>query len=136
MSEENLQIVRRLHEHLATGEVWDIEEALDPDVEWHWPADAGLGVEAGVDRHPADVVATALHRLSGWERFWIEAQDFVAADDEVVVSVRHRARMKGSEEEEIREQLAYVWTLRDGKVTRFRTFADRSAALAAAGARD
>lgn len=135
MSEENLQIVRRLHEHLATGEVWDIEEALDPDVEWHWPADSALGAEAGVDRHPADVVTTALHRLSGWERFWIEAQDFVEADGDVVVSVRHRAMMRGGEEE-ICEQLAYVWTLRDGKVTRFRTFADRSAALAAAGVPD
>ena len=135
MSDENLEIVRRLHQHLETGELWAIEEALDPDVEWHWPADPAAGAEAGVDHQPADVVATALHRLSCWERFWIEPRDFVEADDDVIVSVSHRARMKGSDEE-IHEELAYVWSLKDGKVTRFRTFADRSAALAAARTSD
>jgi uncharacterized protein len=135
MPDENLEIVRRLHEHLETGEMWAIEEALDPDVEWHWPPDPAAGVEAGVDLHSADVVATALRRLSSWERFWIEAQEFVETDDDVVVSVTHRARMKGSDEE-IHEELAYVWTLKDGKVTRFRTFADRSSALAAARTSD
>ena len=62
----------------------------------------------------------------------VEAERFFEQGDEVIGFLRFAGRGKGSGvETEIRD--AHLWTVRDGKIVRWRTYIDRDQALADAG---
>ena len=56
--------------------------------------------------------------------------EFIDAGANVVVAVRHVAKGKASGVD-VDMQTFQVWTVRDGKVIRYRSFDDRQTALAA-----
>jgi ketosteroid isomerase-like protein len=70
--------------------------------------------------------------LEAWEYFRPEPIEFIDAGERVVVEVRSPGpgRVSGIEIERVTTQ---VITLREGKVVRFETFAERQPALEAAG---
>jgi ketosteroid isomerase-like protein len=131
MSEENLEIVRRIYEE---GLIYRDPEGLvaelgAPDIEYVNPPYA---VEPGTRRGPAEV-AKALrraHELFASPRYVI--QDLFDHGDAVVAVLSFYARGRGSESEAVHEQ-AHTWTIRDGKIVRYEWGRDRDQALEAAG---
>jgi ketosteroid isomerase-like protein len=121
MSQENVEIVRRF---LV---VEDFDEALtyaDPGIVWN-PVE-----EAAAQGHDAVRASTA--RWKGeWDDYELSPEEFADMGDRVVVTVRFRARGRGSGVE-VDARLYDVFTLRDGKIVRMDQFAEQSDALEAA----
>jgi ketosteroid isomerase-like protein len=124
MSQENVAIVRRFL-------VAEFDEALmcvDPDIVWN-PVE-----ESSAQGHDAVRASTARWK-SEWDHYELIPEEFVDAGDRVVVTVRFRARGRGSGIE-IDGRLYDVFTLRDNKIVRMDQFIEQSEALEAVGLRE
>ena len=128
MSQQNLEAVRRQHEHFTrTGEV--LSEIFDRDAEWmaaREDPDAAThrGLEA-IDRYFA-------HWTGMFETIDLRAEELVDADDKVFAWIRFSGRGATSGAPVEMEQ-AQIWTFRAGKVVRVEEYFDRTEALEAAG---
>jgi ketosteroid isomerase-like protein len=125
MSRENVEIVRRF---LVVD---DLDEALkyaDPGIVWN-PVE-----ESWSQGHDAVRASTARWK-SEWDDYELIPEEFADMNDRVVVTVRFRARGRGSGVE-IDARLYDVFTLRDGKIVRMDQFAEQSEALEAVGLRE
>jgi ketosteroid isomerase-like protein len=137
VSQENLEIVRRLNEIMdreGVARVFDtgIAEGLfDDDLEW---VEDPSGPDSGTHRGLSAVRSLVADRL---EAFAIDQQTerLIDAGDDVVAIVRWRAQGQSSgAEAEMR--LAMVSSLRAGKVVRVRFFLDPAEALKAVGMKE
>ena len=134
MSQENVEIVRRLNEIMdreGVGRVFDtaIAEGLfDDDLEW---VEDPSGPDSGTYTGLSAVRSLVADRL---EAFHIDQQTerLIDAGDDVVALVRWRARgqTSGAEAE---MSLAMVNSVRAGKIVRVRFFLDPTEALKAVG---
>lgn len=138
MSDENVELVRRLYAALASeGSSREFErrltdealgQFLDPQIEWLPVPDSLLAVDSyrgfeGVRRFWGEFVST-------WESYRVEPLSFDDAGDRVAVVVRIVGRTHELEVEDTRSSLL---TVRDGRVVRVRSFADAAGAREAAG---
>ncbi len=131
MSQENLDLVRAVHEGWARGDFSVGADRLALDFEWHQFPQA---VEPGTRR--GEEVGGALRKIFDvYEDVRVEAAEFVDAGDKVVVIGRTRGTAKGSSLQ-LDTPVALVWTLRDGKLARTEFFSERREALEAAGLRE
>ena len=79
-----------------------------------------------------EIGAATLEWLAAWDSYWMTAEDFIEAGNEIVVSMQLHARAAGTDR--VTEQRATaVWTLRNGRAVRVRYYDDRADALEAAG---
>jgi uncharacterized protein len=128
MSQENVEIVRRVHEAINAGDVEALERLLDPAIVWvqnpNAPDPSALHGHQGV-RELGAMIADAVEDVR------LDVDRFLDGGETVVALGRMHARGKASRVE-IREARAWVWWVRDGKIVRHETFADRAAALEAA----
>lgn len=137
MSEENVDLVRRLFDQLASrlavNQALDrlsdeaLAEFYDPEVEWVPPAQSLLAVDTyrgfdGVREFWADY-------LSAWEEFSIEALDLTDAGEQVAVVIRSSGRLRGVDVDQTRSTLL---TMRAGTVIRVQGFGGRADAAEAA----
>jgi ketosteroid isomerase-like protein len=138
VSEENIELVRRLYAELAReGSARDFERRLtdealsrfvDPRIEWVPVTDSLLAVDSyrgfeGVRRFWGEFV-------SAWESYRVEPLRFDDAGDHVAVVVHIVGRTHELEVEDTRSSLL---TVRDGRIVRVESFADAEGARAAAG---
>jgi ketosteroid isomerase-like protein len=136
MSEENVSLVRELLELFAHRQHERVFEFYDPEIEW----DASRGREvivpelARVYRGHDGVRAYWREWLSAWSDLDFEVEDVLDAGDDVVALIRNQ-RQWGRRSGVVTEIAPYglVFTIRDGKVVRWRAFPDQEAALEAAG---
>jgi ketosteroid isomerase-like protein len=137
MSQENVEIVRRLLKAFADGGLDALDamaEFWDPHINWR-------AAEGAID----DV-----GEMHGWEAVrrhiqdWIDmfddltvvAEELVDAGDDRVVAVQRttgRAKVSGIETE---IRFSVVYTLRDGKIVQVREYMDKEQALEAVGLRE
>lgn len=130
MSRENLELVRTVYEGWARGDFRAGSDLFAPSFEWKQSPDA---VEPGSHRGAA--IGTALRQLfEVWDRYRIEAEEYVDAGDAVVVVCRARGTARGSGMP-LDQRFVHVWRARDGKLTGIEQFWNRSAALEAVGLR-
>ena len=137
MSEENVELVRRLYAALATegsGPEFErrltdeaLSRFLDPRIEWLPVADSVLAADSyrgfeGVRRLWSEFVST-------WESYRVEPLRFDHAGDQVAVVVHIVGRTHELEVDETRSSLL---TVRDGRVARVESFADPDGARRAA----
>ena len=128
MSEENVEIVRRIYEAWRHGSLVD-SGLLDPEIEWINAAEA---VEPGTRRGVEAFAAAAGTVADTFDTPQIAFERFIEAGERVVVIGVLRGRGHGSGVEIERRQ-GYVWTIRDGRAVRFQWFNEPREALAAAG---
>jgi ketosteroid isomerase-like protein len=129
MSQANVEIVRRLFEQWATGNL--SADCFGPDIEY-------LGVGAKTPDMEArwlglDEVSTAMRDyLRAFSDLRIEAERIIdLSGNRVLVLSRHTARGAQSGVP-IEHEIGDLATLRDGKIVRFDSFWDRAEALEAA----
>jgi ketosteroid isomerase-like protein len=131
MSQENVEIVRRMWDAFLAGDVQAALSFYAPDVEWDGTnlpdGRVGTGHEAILDhiRRWADI----------WENWTVEVEDITAVgSDQVVLFMRERGQ--GESGLKMNERHAELYTLTDGRVVRRQGFSDPNEALAAAELRE
>jgi ketosteroid isomerase-like protein len=133
MSQENVEIVRRVIDARNRGDRDAAFAYAAPDIEFDFSNSAGPW--AGIYR---GVVATMrlwdeMDEVFGEFR-WVP-QEFIDTGDAVVVTMRFHSRGRGSGVETV-SRGAQVYWLKDGKVVRYRQCQNRADALEAAGLRE
>ena len=131
MTQENVEIVRQVHEGWARGDFGVGADFVAPDFEWHQFPQA---VEPGT-RRGAEVGEALRNVFDVYENVRVEAREFIDAGDKVVVVGRTHATARGSGMQ-VENEVALVWTVRDGSLIRNEVFTDRREALEAAGLRE
>ncbi len=134
MSQENIDLVKRLIDASERGEMDEVFGGYDPEIEW---SISDVRTEF-TDFEPVYRGHEGVRRFwrtwaEAWEVFSFEYVEFIDAGDTVVsvLNQRMRGRMSGIEQEW--NSYAQNWTISQGKVVRVQFFMDRSQALAAAG---
>jgi ketosteroid isomerase-like protein len=138
VSQENVELVRRLYAELASeGSTQEFEQRmsdhalgrfLDPEIEWVPVPESLLAVDSyrgfdGVRRFWSEF-------LSAWERYRVETQRLDDAGDQVAVVVHIVGQTHELEVDETRSSLL---TIRDGRVVRVQSYAHPDGAREAAG---
>jgi ketosteroid isomerase-like protein len=131
MSQENVEIVRRVYDALNRG-AWDAafrETHADFEMTTQRGLDAGtLQRREAVQRFGEDYVAM-------FDSLVLEPEEFLANGDQVVVVVTRRARPRGGSVD-IVVRNGHLWTVRDGAILSMKSFPDPEDALTAAGLRE
>ena len=129
MSQENVEIVRRVGERLNSGDVDGVLQFCTPDVEFD--ASRALGPLHGT-YDGLDQARQAFEEFFGpWESFRIELDELIDAGEDVVAS--GVGYFRGRDGIEVRARAAWVWTIRDGAIARMCFYQERREALEAAG---
>ena len=129
MSEENVEIVRRIYDEIvaspeAVRELYASDYELDV---------TDIGPDIGVIRGFDAANEVLRSYFETFEDFYIQIEEVVHADEErVVTEVHDGGRMPGSDSE-VRNHRFHVFAFREGKVVRFSSHLDRDRALEAAG---
>ena len=135
MSQENVEVVRRLFAAFQGVDVGNFErrldevrEIVDPEVEWVAAPHSLLASEEyrgydGVRRFWTQF-------LSAWDEYGVQVDELIDAGDQVVAVMRLSGRTNELEVDEARSSLL---TLRDGRIVRIEPFASKDGALEAAG---
>jgi ketosteroid isomerase-like protein len=137
MSQENVELVRRINELFNRGDFERMYALADPPPEFEYVPN----VEAGPDIVGVQRGREGFRRVV--EVFWdefddphIELHELIDAGDQVFIAASFRGRGKQSGAEMSWGPLWGVWTVRDARVVRWRGFTNRDAALEAAGLRE
>jgi ketosteroid isomerase-like protein len=136
MSQENIDVVRRVYAAAVRGDNEAAFELYAPDIEWDvTPSPAAqLGLEPVYHGHEG-VRRFWRDYLSAFERLDFELEELIDAGDRVLAVVHERALGRHSGIAFDNPVFA-VWTLRDGEIARMRVYLDRDEALEAAGLRE
>ena len=130
MSQENVELVRRLNDVYNKRGFAENSEVLDPEFVW--------------DMSRMEVLESASYTgdegLRSFFESWaegfasdqVEAEEIVDAGDRVVVMVHHSGRGMTSGIE-VDQRYAMVWTVRDGRAMRMDMYPARAEALKAVG---
>ena len=146
MSQENVEMVKRVQPS-GVDLVPLFRTSTPPD-----PAATGIDVTAFASDFETEFIARrtfgsirprTFHGLQGfgeswrdwlepWESYYIEAEEFIDAGDDVVVLLHEHRRGRGSGVE-LEAKTAVVVAVSGGRVVRIQGYMDRAAALEAAG---
>jgi len=130
MSQENVELVRRLNDVYNKRGFAENSEVLDPEFVW--------------DMSRMEVLESASYTgdegfrsffeswAEGFASDQVEAEEIVDAGDRVVVMVHHSGRGMTSGIE-VDQRYAMVWTVRDGRAMRMDMYPARAEALKAVG---
>jgi ketosteroid isomerase-like protein len=129
MSQENVEALRRSYEAWNRGDRNTAFAFLEPEFELQLPEG---GINVGSLQGREEVTKLSEGYLEVFDFFHMEPEEFLEADDRIVVFVRTPARGKGSGVE-VEFRPAHVWTMRAGKAVRLEVFPDRAKALEAVG---
>ena len=131
MSQENVEIVRDLLEAFRRRDHERAFDYYDPDIVWEDLS----GQDTGGVFHGHEGVRTYWRQwLSAWRDLQFEIQDLRDAGDDVVALI-HKQRQWGRHSGIETEMPPYgiVFTIRGGKVVRWRFYPDQASAFEAVG---
>ena len=129
MSEENVEIVRRMYDAYAGGDFETAMAYLDPEIEM----DLTLRPDGKVFHGHAGVTEAVRTWLGAWEGWRLEVEEIIDLGGErVLVLARESGRGKGSGMEIEHPHIGIV-TVRDSKIVHMVGYVERGQALEAAG---
>ena len=121
MGTESADLVRSLYEAFARGDVPAVLGAMAEDIEWHEAEGMPYG---GVHHGPNGVVQGVFGPLlQDIPDFTVTPEEIIASGDRVAVVGRYRGTGAASGER-LDMPVVHVWDVADGKIARFRQFAD------------
>jgi ketosteroid isomerase-like protein len=133
MSQENVELVRKVVEAFNRRDVATLSAMHDPGVQWA-PREA-QALERSVYRGHEGIAQYFEDLASVWDEMSFEPEEFRDSGNHVVTGGRLRARGRGSGAD-IDEHVGVVHEIRNGKVVRAETYPTWTAALEAAGLRE
>jgi hypothetical protein len=131
MSQQNVEIVRRVSDAFASGDSNTVFALVAPEIEWDF-SHADTWLEEQVYRGYDGIAKFFGKWLREWDDYRFEVEDIIDAGDRVVAIVRDEGRGKSSGIK-LERRHAEVWTVHDGKVMRIEPYDDKAKALAAVG---
>jgi ketosteroid isomerase-like protein len=135
MSEESVEVVRRVYEALASRDVATILALYDPEVEFRFSGGTIADHIGGpsVYRGHAGLRAFDSELREAFTNFETNYEELIDAGERVVSVSRYRGQGRGSGVEVTGPVQFGVWKIREGRITRVDWFHIRAEALAAAG---
>jgi uncharacterized protein len=125
VSERDTEVLKRFYEAINEEDVDAAMDLCDRKVEVYMSPNV---VAAVAPRGHRDVSEYLREFMGSWHMYRPEPEDFVSSGDEVVALVHLRARGKGSRFE-IEEDVADVFTVDHGKISKLRLYVHRDEAL-------
>jgi uncharacterized protein len=137
MSQENVEVVRRMY---RIGEAMNLDDLLaalpelirqiaDPEIEW---IEAPNRLDGRIYRGHEGVRQAIQHWLEGFDEYSYKLQEIIDCGDDVLVIAREEGRGAASGAM-VKAESYQLFTIRNGKVLRWRGFSDKASALEAAG---
>ena len=122
----NTALIEKAYDAFGRGDIGAVIEMLDDDISWSVPAT----VPHGGQFKGKDGVGSFFQGLGGaWESLGLDVESLSEAGDDLVISVlRASGTRQGGQAAEY--GATHVFTVRDGRVVRFREFLDVDAPLA------
>jgi ketosteroid isomerase-like protein len=139
MSQENVEIVRSGYRAFVKGfgsrdraDFEPVFDWLDPEIDWRGPREFP---DLAEPRRGHEGVREYIAILTeAFEDYRMTPEEFIdAGGDQVLVFSREGGRGKGSGAEVESHPTAHLWTMRDGRAIRMRSYWERWQALEAAG---
>jgi ketosteroid isomerase-like protein len=132
MSRENVELVRRVFEAGADGDVATVLSLYHTEVEWDVSASPfGRLIGGGTYRGHDGLRAWFRSYREAWENVEDVCEELIDAGDHVISLVTNTGRGHASGADVEWKQYG-VWTLRDGKIARVAWFRERADAFEAA----
>jgi len=133
MSRENVEIVRRMIAAFVEGDYERLVELFDSEIEY----DVSRTSPESRVAHGHEELAEVIEQwLATWEDHRLELVELIDAGDERVLGLmREHGKMKGSDTW-VEHQVGVLFTVRDGRITRYEEYPDKAGALEAAGLRE
>jgi ketosteroid isomerase-like protein len=131
MSQENVEVVRRVYGAFRRNDLDRMVEFVTPDVELHGTRG---GLSEGHVARGTDAVKKTFEEWDSevWEENRVSPQEFIDGGDQVVV-LQHELRRGRGSGVEVESETAVLFGLRDGRVSRIQGYMNRAEALQAAG---
>jgi ketosteroid isomerase-like protein len=121
MSQENIALARSLYEAFNRGDADTVLGAFDENIEWYEAEGMPYG---GLHRGPQAVAENVFGPVTNdFEGFSVTPDEAYADGDEVLMVVTYRGTAKESGKT-LDNPAVHAWTVRDGKIARFRQFMD------------
>jgi ketosteroid isomerase-like protein len=127
---DNVAIVRSGYDAFARGDMAMLLEIFDPEIEW--TITDALGLEPHY--HGVDAVMGFFGDIpTVWAELHVEPDEYHAlGDDRVLALGVHHGRVANGRSVDL--PFAHVWTLRNGRATKFMEYTDAAQILRAQGA--
>ena len=132
MSQENVEVVRRLYAAAARRDNERVYSLYDPDIVWDASRTERGGMTGRIVRGHAPLQRWLREWYGAWENIQDELEELIDADHEVITVMTQRGSGRGSGVE-VADRLATIWTICEGRIIRATWFPTRSEALKAAG---
>jgi ketosteroid isomerase-like protein len=130
MSQENVEIVRRVYDALNRND-WDAAfRDAHPDIEITFKRGPLAGTHRGRET-PQAIFADVRATFDAWV---MEPLELLESGDQVVAIVKNRLRPKGTDAE-FETRNGHLWRIRDGTILSLEGFPNADDALEAAGVR-
>ncbi len=122
----NIDVIKRLYQAFAEGDIDSVSALLDPSVEWIESDGIPYG---GVFKGYEAVLNGVFTKIGAeWENFTADVDQFIDAGDIVVTLGTDSATYKATGKKMI-APTASIWTLKNGKVVKFRQYIDTLAVV-------
>jgi len=136
MSQENVEVVRRMYAAWLGNQPEAFKAQLDPQIELHPDPDAyWVGVNQ-VYRGPEGFDEYMRAVYEAFADYRPEVEEFIDVDDKVITLAFESGRGRASGAEVRMYRTAHVWTLRNGTPVRLDLYLDRQQAFEAVGLRE
>jgi ketosteroid isomerase-like protein len=131
MSQENVEIVRASWEAWRRGDMDELFEFYDPAVEWDMTH--SYVPDMGVFHGHKGIRQFFREWLAFFAEYYAEPEEFIGADQNVIVRMRQGGRGKSSAVEVEMPAVWQLYRLRGGRAVRVEIYRDEAEARQAAG---
>lgn len=122
----NLDLVQRVYDAFAAGDIASVLAALSPTIEW---TEAEGGPYGGVSIGPEAVLANVFMKIGGeWDGFAAVPHEFVDGGSTIVALGEYSGTYRATGKS-FKAPFAHVWKLEDGKATSFHQHTDTAVHL-------